>query len=192
MPSLLSWSPSRGIHGYLLFEIRHLTVLDSSYDCNSLTRDQHQLALIPPTPSCCASFPFHCLSLHQSDLVVNCHISGLVCNMPSLLPWSPLRGIHGYLLFEIRHLTVLDSSYDCNSWTRDQHQLVLIPRTRQVYFCLSDLVVNCHIFGLVCNMPSLLPWSPLRRIHGYLLFEILHLTVLDSSYVCNLLTRVQH
>jgi hypothetical protein len=112
--------------------------------------------------------------------------------MPSHLSWSPSRGIHGYLLFEIMHLTVRDSSYDCNLLTRDQHQLALIPRTHQVYFLLSDLVVNCHIFGLVCNMPSLLPWSPSRGIHGYLLFEIRHLTVLDSCYNCILLTRYQH
>jgi hypothetical protein len=142
MPSHLSWSPSRGIHGYLLFEIMHLTVRDSSYDCNLLTRDQHQLALIPPPPWS-ALFPFHRPSLRLYDLVVNCHIFGLVCNMPSLLPWFPSRGIHGHLLFEILHLTVLDSSYDCNLLTRYQHwQALLIPHSHPLALCQSYLPLN--------------------------------------------------
>jgi hypothetical protein len=37
----------------------------------------------------------------QTDLVVDCHIFGLVCNMPSHLLVFPSRGSHGYLSFEI-------------------------------------------------------------------------------------------
>jgi hypothetical protein len=52
---------------------------------------------------------------------------------------------------------------------------------------------TADIFGWVCNMPSNLPVSPSRGSHVHFSFGVLFTSlVLDCSYACSLLSRVQY